>query len=69
MRVAILHDNRQGLLGYGLDNHRSPVQPTTDPITSGGVVTNDGGRIGVGGWRNCQDRRHRLRLGAARLRP
>ena len=45
----------------------APTGPaTTRPRACAGSRTD---HIGVGGWRSCQDRRHRLRLEAARLRP
>ena len=53
MHVAILHDHCQGLLGYG--PRQSSLTCSTDnrgyrwildPITSGGVLTNDGGNGG-----------------------
>jgi hypothetical protein len=53
VHVAILHDHCQGLLGYGA--RQSSLTCSTDnrgywwmldPITSGGVLTNDGGNGG-----------------------
>jgi hypothetical protein len=60
---------------------RAPERPTKNPPMSPPVTAPTGrppdractgsrtDHIGVGGWRNCQDRPHRLRLEAARLRP